>query len=139
MGFPWLLNYELLKLSLYVVIKESIINSDMFKHTNLHQRSIGIHIYYDKTEHKGNRCQRKSIWHCSTNLIDSKRIYSVTKVTQWKWHGSFRKVNFHDKRSHCTTIVSMLRLMYQFSLRCHLGTWNIQTLQCKSSDVSTFI
>ena len=40
-----------------IVIVTSNMKSDMIKHTNLHQATIGIQDYYDKTENKGNRCQ----------------------------------------------------------------------------------
>ena len=38
----------------------SNVKNDIIDHSNVHQRMIGNHVYYDITEHKRNRCQRKS-------------------------------------------------------------------------------
>ena len=36
-------------------------NTGVNNHTNVHQRTFGNHDYYDITEQKRNRCQRKSL------------------------------------------------------------------------------
>ena len=45
-----------------------ILKSDGIKLTNLHQRTIGIHNYFDMTKHKENRCQRKSSYEIAVQV-----------------------------------------------------------------------